>query len=269
MTDTKGLLFFLALYVTMYLGSSKHLLVEVEDSNKDYAFNKESNNGKVDTIKNSENTNIKKGKNKPRNRGANDYEMNDLEDELMGRKELKVNYIDNIQITTTDTITTPPEEVSTTTSPPTTITTNETLKMSETNDYGAGNTGEKECRIHHECDLGNLCTKDWKCEMIFCKKTEDCKAKVALPTECTKWGLCDGNTYCKSNAECKEAGQEYVCENNSGHCKPQYGECHMTKDCLEMGMEKGEALCTQTGTFEEKAKVCLCRSDSIAVCGKN
>jgi len=139
-----------------------------------------------------------------------------------------------------------------------------------TGDYKKAERSKGEgCRIHPECDFGEVCSKEGKCERITCKSTQDCERKVSLPTLCLA-GVCSSNTYCKSNAQCRKAGKDLVCENKSGQCKPQYGDCETTCDCLDnYGMMKGEAVCVGTGTFEERERVCLCRSDDIWFCGGN
>jgi len=145
-----------------------------------------------------------------------------------------------------------------------------TSKVSPINNPIEGATTKgKNCRIHHECGFGEVCSKNWKCEVIYCANTKNCQEKVTLPSVCLN-GMCSSSTYCKSNAECRNAGEEYICENDSGQCKPQFGKCHITCDCLHnYGMIKGEALCKHTGTHEEREKVCLCRSNHIWWCGGN
>jgi len=134
---------------------------------------------------------------------------------------------------------------------------------------GAVSTRGKSCRIHLDCGFAEVCSNKFKCERIPCKNNRQCAKKVNLPTVCAG-GICSSQplaAMCKSNAQCRRAGKEYVCESNSGQCKPQYGSCHETCDCInKYGMIKGEALCKQTGTYKERERVCLCRTPQKHQC---
>ena len=62
--------------------------------------------------------------------------------------------------------------------------------------------------------------------------------QVNLPTLC-KGPLpkmpksCSMEAYCKDNTECQKAGPNFVCHRDSGQCKPSFGDCETSCDCIQ------------------------------------
>jgi len=138
--------------------------------------------------------------------------------------------------------------------------------------HAHGRSTPGRCRIHFECSGGEVCTRDGTCQNIPCTKDLQCKEKVALPSACKSvipggQKFCSTDKLCMDSQECLEAGKDFVCHQASGQCKPSYGACFNTCDCLDnFGMVRGEALCEQTHHSGSKKKVCLCRSEELSDC---
>jgi len=119
------------------------------------------------------------------------------------------------------------------------------------------------CEISKQCKNLSICTKDSICKRIACKNTEDCTNESFLPTKCET--LFPGASYCtqqncETDADCgtNNEGLEHGCFSDE-QCKPNFGECESTCDCVEnFKMKKGEAKC-----YRNK---CYCRSEILSKC---
>jgi len=140
-------------------------------------------------------------------------------------------------------------------------------------DYGFELPLKKKCLIHAECGGGQVCTNDGTCRLLPCKNDQDCKNKVSLPTKCYEQYsggplYCDPEISCESDNDCTTAGQNFRCQPDVLKCKPTFGKCHESCDCVEnYGMQWGEAICSSTISDSFLAgQVCMCRSPEKAEC---
>eukprot|EP00091_Calanus_sinicus_P000463 TRINITY_DN10396_c0_g1_i1.p1 TRINITY_DN10396_c0_g1~~TRINITY_DN10396_c0_g1_i1.p1 ORF type:complete len:137 (-),score=16.71 TRINITY_DN10396_c0_g1_i1:91-501(-) len=83
---------------------------------------------------------------------------------------------------------------------------------------------EKSCKIHHQCESWEVCTKSGICKALACQTDLDCENEVNLPSSCVSivsggQGFCYRETTCENDAECAKAGKDYRCQPNTHRCE--------------------------------------------------
>jgi len=127
----------------------------------------------------------------------------------------------------------------------------------------ANTNDQKFCRVSKQCSNGKICKKNDVCGMVRCEDNADCVVNSYLPVRCQQ--IFPGHAFCvqtecSKESDCKNAALDvhYGCFLD-GQCKPSYGDCTSSCDCVDnFNMKKGEAYC-------HKNK-CYCRTEHLHVC---